>query len=145
MPHDSTEARRLAAERDRIRETHPHYDHLAAMLTVAVPLRIQELRSLPADRLLAMREHVQHADDVLYGGRHAVEDTARLITNLAVLALTAEGGVTVAGMHWCAVAHGGCPTGPTWAHLDPYELPEPPPGPPERAIEDVHLPDEVTA
>jgi hypothetical protein len=137
---DHEEARRLAADRARIREAHPHYDHLAAMLAVAVPLRIQELRGLPADRLLNMREHVQHADEILYGGPHAAGDTARLITNLAVLALTAEGGVTVAGMHWCAAAHEGCPSRPAWEHLGPYELPEPPSGPPERPIEDVHLP-----
>lgn len=141
MIPDPEEARALAKDRDRIRDADPgQYDRLADMLTTAVPLRILELRGLPARQLLAMREQVQHADEILYGGRHAGADTGRLITNLAILALTAEGGVTVAGMHWCTVAHEGCPARPVWAHLGPYELPVPAPRVPERAVEDVGLP-----
>lgn len=107
---------------------------LADTLQMAVPLRIAELRAAPPDQLLAMARQIQHGDDVLYGGTHTAADTGALITTLAVLALTAEGGVDFAGMHWCTVEHDVCPARPVFGHLGPHELPVPAPRPKRRAV-----------
>lgn len=101
-------------------------ENLAAALQTGVPLRMQEIREwTPAGRandaawVAELMRAGASADELLYGqqnGRPAAA-LAALVRALAALAYQ-EGGVTVAGLHWCASPHIECPTGPQWAHLN---------------------------
>ncbi|WP_141576174.1 hypothetical protein [Actinomadura sp. WMMA1423] len=101
-------------------------ENLAAGLLVAVPQRMQEIRGwTPEQRandaawVVELMRAGAAGDVLLYGakdGRPAAAFAA-LVRGLAALAYV-EGGVTVAGLHWCAARHIECPTGPQWAHLD---------------------------
>jgi hypothetical protein len=83
--------------------------HLAA----AVPLRIHELRQLPDSAVDAIRaglpERLQQGADAMLFGTAAPGEAGRAVgawtTALALLALTAEGGVDFAGRHWCPIPH----------------------------------------
>ncbi|MFE9099893.1 hypothetical protein [Actinomadura geliboluensis] len=100
-------------------------ENLAAALQAAVPLRMLETRDWPATQrandaawAVELMRSGAAADELLYGvkdGRPAAAFNA-LVRGLAALAY-AEGGVTVAGLHWCAEQHAECPTGPQWRHL----------------------------
>jgi hypothetical protein len=122
----------------------PHNARHALMTThlqMAVPLEIERLRGAdPATlrQLAADAAHEIHerGDVLQYGGPGASQTMAALTRALAVLALTAWGGVTFAGLHWCADwtchdrdAHHDAPTWPDEARIDP---------PGRRHVEDVH-------
>lgn len=108
----------------------PH--HLATALSCAVPLHIQQLRGLPPDQLADIAHTsattvATHGDDLQYGGRHCAQAFTALARGLAAAALTAWGGITVAGMHWCHTP--ACP-GPDTPHEPPDSTPRiPPPRP----------------
>lgn len=99
--------------------------NLAAALSAAVPLRMLEIRSWTSAQrandaawVVELMRAGAAGDELLYGqgnGRPAAA-LAALVRGLAALAY-AEGGVTVAGLHWCAARHIECPNGPQWAHL----------------------------
>lgn len=115
---DQDEARRLAADRARIREADPaRYNHLADALTATVPAEIEKLRGLTDQQRAARGDWLRvlnlvgaKGDALLYGGQHGESAAvfARLAEILAVLAY-ADGGVTVFGLHWCASPHRWCP------------------------------------
>jgi hypothetical protein len=116
---DHDEARRLAADRARIRGADPaRYDHLAEALTAAVPAEIEKIRDLADEQRAGRGDWLRvlnlvgaKGDVLLYGGGQPGETAAvfaRLAETLAVLAY-ADGGVTVFGLHWCAVPHRWCP------------------------------------
>lgn len=86
---------------------------LADFLCFLVPLAIQEQSGLPARRIDAMREELidmiaAHGDDLQFGGTHQKSARVALAKALAILA-TAEGGVTILGVHACTAEHEGCP------------------------------------
>ena len=91
--------------------------HLLAALAVAVPLEIDNLRSLPESTLEELRvtltsEIQQHADSMQFGGSPG-DVTAGFVAQaraLALLALRAEGGVDFCGLHWCAIRYCGATT-----------------------------------
>lgn len=100
-------------------------ENLASALAVAVPLRMQEIRGwTPEQRsndaawVVELIRAGAGGDVLLYGGPggSAAGAFAALVRGLAALAYV-EGGVEVAGLHWCAAPHAGCPGGPQWAHL----------------------------
>lgn len=104
---------------------------LLTHLQAAVPLEIDRLRAADADTLAAAARDavavVAERGDVLqYGGPGAGRAVAALTRALAVLALTAWGGVTFAGLHWCATptcrdrnAPHDAPIRPDTARIDP--------------------------
>lgn len=101
-------------------------ENLVSGLQVAVPLRIQEIRGW-TDRqraneaawALELMRAGSGGDVLLYGGTDGQPGRAfaALVRGLAALAFV-EGGVTVAGLHWCTEEHIECPNGPQWAHLN---------------------------
>jgi hypothetical protein len=101
-------------------------ENLRAALQTGVPLRMQEIRGWTSAQrandaawITELMRAGASADELLYGrrdGRPAAAFAA-LVRGLAALAFQ-EGGVTVAGLHWCAAPHIECPTGPQWAHLN---------------------------
>lgn len=116
-------------------------EHLITALQTAVPLHIEQLRHLDPDQL-ARQQAVTvatHGDDLQFGGRHCKDAFNALARGLAAAALTAWGGVTVAGAHWCPIR--GCP-GPDAPHPEPstwarrYD---------HRRVTTLHLPDEEAA
>ncbi|NGO71825.1 hypothetical protein [Streptomyces boncukensis] len=109
-------------------------------LSLAVALRIEELRDRPADQLSALatttgQQVAQHGDDLQFGGEHCATTFNALATGLAAAALVAWGGITFCGLHWCATRYCSDPDadhpGPTSA-TDPGGRPRP-----VRQIEDV--------
>ena len=66
---------------------------------------IEELRAF-ADTKTTRGLLGTFGDNMLYGGRHAGETFTALAYSLAHLAQT-PGGVTFAGIHWCADGHSG--------------------------------------
>ncbi|REF00245.1 hypothetical protein [Thermomonospora umbrina] len=125
----------------------PAADQLRDWLLMVVPLRMAELRNRTPDQLMAVgRAQVDalgsRGDVLQYGGRGAGDAAAAMATGLAALALTAEGGVTFSGLHWCGAPHTECPSRtPVWRWLGVYELPVPAVPVPARPVEDVPLPD----
>ncbi|MFE0852253.1 hypothetical protein [Streptomyces mutabilis] len=86
---------------------------LADFLCFLVPLAIQEQSRMSAGRIDALREELidmiaEHGDDLQFGGTHQKSARVALAKALAVLA-TAEGGVTILGVHACTAEHEGCP------------------------------------
>lgn len=125
---DQDEARRLAADRARIRAADPErYDRLAEGLIVAVPAEIEAARGLTEQRRVSRGDWLRvmnllgaRGDVLLYGGGQPGETAAvfaRLAETLAILAF-APGGVTVFGLHWCAVSHAWCPGATTWKQIN---------------------------
>ena len=97
---------------------------LQATLSVAVPLRIAELRHKPLAEILAPEalSYIQTRlgearEEVLYGGKYCADGFNALADGLARLAFL-PGGVTVLGMHFDADADARAglseptPTGP---------------------------------
>ncbi|MFZ3491782.1 hypothetical protein ACODT5_00825 [Streptomyces sp. 5.8] len=86
---------------------------LADFLCFLVPLAIEEQSRLSNARIDSMREELldtiaAHGDDLLFGGAHRKPARVALAKALALLA-TAEGGVTILGVHACIAMHEGCP------------------------------------
>ncbi|ONK13258.1 hypothetical protein [Streptomyces sp. MP131-18] len=82
-------------------------DVLLTTLQLAVPLHREELRDLPSEQLLAIASNAatvlgSHGDALQFGGKHCREAFNALARGLAAAALTADGGVTWLGAHWCA-------------------------------------------
>lgn len=80
------------------------------VLSVAVPLRIEELRHKPVEEILdpeqlnsIQRTLDEAREDVLYGGKGCAEGFNAVADGLARLAFM-PGGVTVLGMHFDASA-----------------------------------------
>ena len=107
-------------------QRHPLLTHLQE----AVPAEIECLRGTRPDTLLAMARDAapeihERGDVIQYGGDGTA--TAALTCVLAVLALTAWGGVQqFAGLHWCATpacrdprADHDMPIWPDTTHMDP--------------------------
>jgi hypothetical protein len=87
---------------------------LDVSLQAWVPMRIRELRDVPAAELQRIavecsRRVGAQGDQLQYGGHASGDAWAELVTGLAALAILTPGGVTWRGMHWCAAAHEGCP------------------------------------
>ncbi|GAA2218392.1 hypothetical protein GCM10010400_75600 [Streptomyces aculeolatus] len=121
--------------------THPN-PLLLDSLQLTVPLLQQKLRGLPEDtmrqlldRALASRG-LDYADDLMFGGGRCGESFAAFAEVLAVMSLTAWGGVTFAGVHWCTTP--GCPRVDA-GHEQPYPW-SPPPKPAPRPVADMPLP-----
>lgn len=92
-------------------------DHPALLfgLEAAVPLEIARVRHWPAGRRQIEAQQAGHAvaergDALMFGGKRGEAGAvfSQLATGLAILACQ-PGGVTFAGMHWCAYSHPGCP------------------------------------
>ncbi|MFJ6437867.1 hypothetical protein [Streptomyces sp. NPDC091416] len=86
---------------------------LPTFLCALVPLAIQEQSRMSAQRIDAMRTELidmiaEHGDDLQFGGAHQTSARVALVQALAILA-TAEGGVTILGVHACTARHEGCP------------------------------------
>jgi hypothetical protein len=113
-------------------------------LQLAVPLRIEELRHLDGQQLADIARtgaevFAGKGDDLQFGGRHCREAFAALVRGLAATALCAWGGVTFAGLHWCATP--GCPAVDD-DHPQPWPW-SPRAAAPPRAVVEVHVPDNV--
>jgi hypothetical protein len=117
---------------------------LRATLQFAVPMHMIELQRLPVDMLPGIASASAttvgfHGDALQYGGKHCAEAFNALARGLAAAALTADGGVDFAGLHWCTIRN--CRARRRFDHADDTpERPDPEPAPP-RPIVDVHLPD----
>lgn len=104
---------------------------LVETLRLAVPMHMDELRGLPHDVLVGIARQSavtvgSHGDALQFGGRHCAEAFNALARGLAVAALTAWGGVTFRGLHWCHVptcrdrhSPHDMPTWPDEARIDP--------------------------
>jgi hypothetical protein len=112
-------------------EAHHENWQLIEALRLAVPLHMLELRQLTARERAEIARAcaatvASHGDDLQFGGRHARDAFNALARGLAAAALTAWGGVTFAGVHWCTVP--SCPgpdaDHPRYADLALPELPE---------------------
>ncbi|MEU1373028.1 hypothetical protein ABZ442_05105 [Streptomyces triculaminicus] len=84
---------------------------LMAALGMAVPMHMMKLRQFTFPECVEIAHRcsetlVFHGDNVQFLGPHSAEAFNALARGLAALALTADGGVTVAGTHWCR--HSGC-------------------------------------
>lgn len=104
--------------------------NLAAALAVGVPLRMQEIRGWTDEQrandaawVVELMRAGAAGDVLLYSGAEgqAAGAFAALVRGLAALAYV-EGGVELAGLHWCAAPHIECPNGPQWAHLDGVDV-----------------------
>jgi hypothetical protein len=82
------------------------FDLLQDTLALAVPLRIMEVKEMPAwerDGLATWAsQHFTHADVMLYKPTAKPGQFKHLVDMLAVLAVTADGGVEFAGTRWNA-------------------------------------------
>jgi hypothetical protein len=79
---------------------------LTTHLAVAVPAEIEHLRgadpaALRAVAAEAAQQLAEHGDALMFGGPHCAPTMAALTRGLAAAALTAWGGITVLGQHWC--------------------------------------------
>lgn len=123
---------------------------LVETLRLAVPLWMDQLHQLPEDSQAARikawaRDAVDpiasRGDTLQFGGKRgeAANVFNHVARGLAALAFQ-PGGITFAGVHWCA-NHGQCEDADAWAAANPLpEAPEPN-SPPSRRIVDVHLPE----
>lgn len=80
---------------------------LKLYLQLAVPLEMQRLSVLSSQELhtlatTAVPDITQHGDELEFGGRHCGRAAAHLARALACAALVNPGGITFAGLHWCA-------------------------------------------
>ena len=82
------------------------FDLMRDTLNLAVPLRIMEVRAMPKwerDALATWASHqFQYADVMMYDPQRKPGQFAHLVDILAVLAVTADGGVEFAGTRWDA-------------------------------------------
>jgi hypothetical protein len=82
------------------------FDLLQDTLALAVPLRIMEVKEMPAwerDGLATWAsQHFTHADVMMYKPAAKPGQFKHLVDMLAVLSVTAEGGVEFAGTRWNA-------------------------------------------
>ncbi|WP_159399787.1 hypothetical protein [Streptomyces alboflavus] len=104
---DADEAYRALLPHAHLRELLPDF------LCFLVPIAIHELSSASAEHLAALRTELiediaAHGDDLMFGGRDQKSARVALVKALAILA-TAEGGVTILGVHACTEEHEGCP------------------------------------
>lgn len=113
---DVEAAGQLARAAERLSRQEPaKYGLLATMLDALVPLRMHELKTRDKQELASLgRAQVDalasHGDALLYKvkGETALAFKA-LLTGIACAALVADGGITVLGLHWCALPHEHCP------------------------------------
>lgn len=115
---------------------------LRETLRFAVPMHMHELQHLPVDMLPGIGSAAatvigSHGDALQFGGKHCAEAFNALARGLAAAALTAWGGVTFDGMHWCTQPN--C-AGPDADHPQPYPW-SPPAKTEQRPVVDLHLPD----
>jgi len=82
------------------------FDLLRDTLALAVPLRIMDVQAMPAwerDALATWAgQQFQYADVMMYDPQRKPGQFKHLVDMLAVLAVTAEGGIEFAGMRWNA-------------------------------------------
>jgi uncharacterized membrane protein len=82
------------------------FDLLRDTLALAVPLRIMEVRAMPKwerDALATWAgQQFTHADVMLYEPSAKPGQFTHLVDILAVLAVTADGGIEFAGTRWNA-------------------------------------------
>lgn len=82
------------------------FDLMLDTLNLAVPLRIMEVKTMPAwerDALATWAsQQFQYADVMMYDPQRKPGQFAHLVDILAVLAVTADGGIEFAGMRWDA-------------------------------------------
>lgn len=82
------------------------FDLMLDTLNLAVPLRIMEVRAMAKwerDALATWAGHqFQYADVMLYDPQRKPGQFAHLVDILAVLAVTADGGIEFAGTRWGA-------------------------------------------
>ena len=122
---------------------------LTTTLQAAVPLEISRMRGWSPEELEAARAELRDlihvgADAMQFGGSGAGVALARWAQALALLAVTAEGGVDFAGLHWCALR--GCRARTRYEHADlSPPAPEPAfvPPPRLRPVVDLPLPDVI--
>ncbi|MCX4682093.1 hypothetical protein OG413_43715 [Streptomyces sp. NBC_01433] len=86
---------------------------LADFLCFLVPLAIEEQSRQSREQIDGIREELldtiaAHGDDLQFGGTHQRSARVALAKAMALLA-TAEGGVTILGVHACTEDHEGCP------------------------------------
>ncbi|MFJ9378940.1 hypothetical protein [Streptomyces sp. NPDC101455] len=112
-------------------------DHwvLIETLALAVPFHMIELANQSPEQLVAIASTSvsvigPKGDALQFGGQKgaAAEAFNALARGLAAVALTAWGGVTFAGEHWCSVL--GCP-GADADHPQPQPSGQTVPGPPD--------------
>ena len=82
------------------------FDVMLDTLNLAVPLRIMEVKTMPAwerDALATWASHqFQYADVMMYDPQRKPGQFKHLVDILAVLAVTADGGIEFAGTKWDA-------------------------------------------
>jgi hypothetical protein len=82
------------------------FELLRDTLAIAVPLRIMDVKAMPAwerDALATWAgQQFTHADVMLYKAAAKPGQFKHLVDMLAVLAITADGGVEFAGTRWDA-------------------------------------------
>ena len=82
------------------------FDLMRDTLALAVPLRIMDVQTMPAWELEALAtwagQQFQYADVMLYDPQRKPGQFTHLVDMLAVLAVTADGGIEFAGMRWNA-------------------------------------------
>ena len=82
------------------------FDLLSDTLALAVPLRIMDVQAMPAWEREALAawagQQFTHADVMMYDPQRKPGQFTHLVDMLAVLAVTADGGVEFAGTRWDA-------------------------------------------
>ena len=82
------------------------FDLMRDTLALAVPLHIMEVRAMPKwerDALATWAsQQFQYADVMMYDPQRKPGQFAHLVDILAVLAVTADGGIEFAGTRWDA-------------------------------------------
>jgi len=82
------------------------FDLLRDTLALAVPLRIMDVQAMPAWEREALAtwagQQFQYADVMMYDPQRKPGQFKHLVDVLAVLAVTAEGGIEFAGTRWNA-------------------------------------------
>ena len=82
------------------------FDLLRDTLALAVPLRIMEVKEMPTwerDALATWAgQQFTHADVMMYDPQRKPGQFKHLVDMLAVLAVTADGGIEFAGVRWNA-------------------------------------------
>jgi hypothetical protein len=82
------------------------FDLMRDTLALAVPLRIMDVQAMPAwerDALATWAgQQFQYADVMLYDPQRKPGQLKHLVDMLAVLAVTADGGIEFAGVRWNA-------------------------------------------
>ena len=86
---------------------------LRTTLALAVPLHMHELHGQSPATLAGIAQAAattvgSHGDALQFGGRHCPVAFNALARGLAAAALTAQGGIEFAGLHWCTTLHDDC-------------------------------------